>query len=185
MTEAITSNQQLAATLRILASGYSTEFGRDAILSAAQIVENTLDETKLTQFGPTFESLVQTRLKEAREIYGPSAKNVTYLSRVSAQHVRDFIQRLADLLEAQRAQTRAGIRNAAPDEGPPPEPDIGDRASLKSDPECTGIVEHISVPYSGWVTVKWDKPDPDELTSLSVRDLVFCLPVEPSDSESK
>lgn len=42
----MTSNQQLAATLRILASGYSTELGRDAILSAAQIVERTPDETK-------------------------------------------------------------------------------------------------------------------------------------------
>lgn len=137
------------------------------------------DHSAVEPRGETFESLVEKRLKEAREIYGPSAKNVTYLSRVSAQHVRDFIQRLADLLESQRAQTRAGIRNAAPDEGPPPEPDIGDRVSLKSDPETTGSVEHISRPYFGWVTVKWDKPDPDELTSLSVKDLVFCSSVEP------
>lgn len=62
--------------------------------------------------GETFESLVEKRLKEAREIYG-----------ISAQHAMDFIQRLADILEAQHAQTRAGIRNATPDEGLPlPEP---------------------------------------------------------------
>lgn len=41
----MTSNQRLAATLRVLASGYSTELGRDAILSAAQIIERTPDET--------------------------------------------------------------------------------------------------------------------------------------------
>lgn len=65
----------------------------------------------------TFESLVEKGLANARSIYGPSAKNNTYPSRVSAQQVRDFIQKLADLLEAQRAQTRAGIRNAPQADG--------------------------------------------------------------------
>lgn len=65
----------------------------------------------------TFESLVEKGLANARSVYGPSAKNNTYPSRVSAQHVRDFIQSLADLLEAQRAQTRAGIRNAPQSDG--------------------------------------------------------------------
>lgn len=45
MSDVLTSNQQLAETLRTLARGYSTESGRDALLSAARIVEQSPDET--------------------------------------------------------------------------------------------------------------------------------------------
>lgn len=44
-SEVASSNRQLAETLRTLAHGYSTEAGRDVLLSAAQIVERARVET--------------------------------------------------------------------------------------------------------------------------------------------
>lgn len=56
---------------------------------------------------------------------------------------------------------------------------LGDRVALKADPECTGAIEHLAPHADGWPTVKWDKPDPDELTALPVEDLMFFVGRQP------